>query len=97
ETGGRPMPTKAPTADAPPSGLTVADVAKRYRVSPDKIRAWISRGELSAVNTATVLCGKPRWIILPNALAAFEKRRAGGVPPKAVRRRRTCETDYYPD
>ena len=39
-------------------GLTVRDVATRYRVSKDKIRRWIATGELMAVNTAGVLCGK---------------------------------------
>jgi hypothetical protein len=78
-------------------GLTVADVARRYRVSPDKVRAWIARSELAAVNTAAVLCGKPRWIILPDALAAFERRRAGGPAPKPRRRARLAQVDYYPD
>jgi hypothetical protein len=79
-------------------GLTVRDVAARYRVSPDKIRAWIARGDLVAINTATTLVGKPRWVIPPDALAAFERRRAGGpVPKPAKRNRRTCEVDYYAD
>jgi hypothetical protein len=80
------------------AGLTVAEFAHRYRVSPDKVRAWIARGELAAVNTATVLCGKPRWVILPDALASFERRRAGGPTPKpAKRRKRTEFVDFYPD
>ena len=33
------------------AGLTVADVARRYRVSPDKVRGWIARGELIAINS----------------------------------------------
>jgi hypothetical protein len=79
------------------SGLTVRDVAKRYRVGPDKVRAWIRRGELRAVNTASALCGRPRWVIPPDALPVFERRRAGGVPkafPK--RRRRQNAIDFYP-
>ena len=84
-----------PTDTAP--GLTVADVAVRYRVSPDKVRAWIARGELHAINTAGTLCGKPRWVIPPEGLAEFEKRRAGGPSPKPPRKqRRTGLTDYYP-
>lgn len=78
-------------------GLTVADVAKRYRVSPDKVRAWIGRGELAAINTAAALCGRPRWVVTPDALAEFEGRRVGGPPPKPARRRRKREmVDYYP-
>jgi hypothetical protein len=78
--------------------LTVADVAARYRVNPDKIRGWIARGELAAVNTAASLCGRPRWVILPDALAAFEKRRLGRPEPKPARRRkRSSFVDYFPD
>ena len=81
-----------------PRGYTTADLAKRYRVSVDKVRAWINRGELAAVNTATALCGRPRWVIPPEALAAFEQRRAGGPAPKPQRRRRRQEAlDFYPD
>lgn len=78
-------------------GLTVADVAARYRVSPDKVRAWIGRGELVAVNTATVLVGKPRWVIQPDALAAFEQRRKSGPPPAPAPRRKRPPNiiDYY--
>jgi hypothetical protein len=72
-----------PPADAapPPAGLTVREVARRYRVGPDKVRGWIARGELAAVNTASALCGKPRWVITADALTRFEKRRAAGPPP----------------
>jgi hypothetical protein len=83
--------------DRPAAGLTVDDVARRYRVSPDKVRAWIGRGELRAINTAATLCGKPRWVIPPEALAEFEKKRTGGPAPKPQRRRRQLKViDYYP-
>jgi transposase len=79
-------------------GLTVADVAARYRVSPDKVRGWIARGELAAVNTSAVLSGKPRWVIQVSALETFEQRRAGGPPPRPTpRRKKTNLVDYYPD
>ena len=80
-------------------GLTVADVAARYRVSPDKVRAWIARGELAAVNTAARLCGRPRWIVTPDSLLAFERKRAGGPPPGPAARRRKAAgvVDYFPD
>jgi hypothetical protein len=79
------------------AGLTVADVARRYRVSPDKVRAWIARGELAAVNTAAVLCRRPRWVITPDALAIFERRRLGGCQAKPAQpfRRRPAMIDYY--
>jgi len=84
--------------DAPP-GLTVAEVARRYRVGEDKVRGWIRRGELHAVNTADAKCKRPRWVIPPDALIPFERQRAGAAPPKAPRRRRRSAgpVDYYPD
>jgi Helix-turn-helix domain len=82
----------------PTRGLTVADVAARYRVSPDKVRGWIKRGELRAINTAAVQCGKPRFVIPPEALPEFERRRSAALPPKPARRRRPPEMhDFYPD
>jgi hypothetical protein len=79
--------------------LTVEDVARRYRVGPDKVRSWIRSGQLVAVNTATTLIGKPRWVITPEALAEFEKARGGGPAPRPQRRRRwaTEQIDFYPD
>jgi hypothetical protein len=83
----------------PVRGLTVGDVAARYRVSQDKIRRWIRNGDILAVNTASVLCGKPRFVVLPEALAEFEERRAAAVPPKppSRRRKRSDFIDFYPD
>jgi hypothetical protein len=79
-------------------GLTVREVARRYRVGEDKVRGWIARGELAAVNTASALCGRPRWVVLPESLTEFERRRKGGTPPKQKPRRRRPEIkDYYPD
>lgn len=87
-----------PQADPPAAGLTVADVAARLRVGEDKVRRWIDKGELRAINTSAVLCARPRWVIPPEALAAFERARAGGPPPAKPRRQRrqTGQVDYYP-
>jgi len=80
------------------TGLTVRDMARRYRVGQDKVRGWITRGEVRAVNTATALCRRPRWVIPPEALVEFERSRAGGPPPKPARRRRLpVAIDYYPN
>jgi transposase len=83
----------------PRHGLTVSDVAKRYRVGEDKVRTWIARGELKAVNTAAVLAGRPRWVVTRDALAAFERLRAGGPTTKQQRRRRRQPgaIDFFPD
>jgi hypothetical protein len=79
-------------------GLTVADVARRYRVSPDRVRGWIRAGELApAVNTASALCRKPRFVVTPEALALFERRRSAALPPKPVRRKRApAGRDWFP-
>jgi excisionase family DNA binding protein len=80
------------------AGLTVAEVARRYRVSRDKVRNWIKTGGLGAVNTAEALCGRPRFVVLPEHLAAFEQRRAAAAPPRPPKqRRRIAKVDYYPD
>ena len=82
---------------SPQHGYTTADVARRYRVSEDKVRAWIRLGELRAVNTSANLCGRPRWIVSAEALAAFEARRAGVQPAMPIRRRRPAGRDWFPD
>ena len=80
------------------SGLTVRDVARRYRVGEDKVRAWIKTGELAAINTAATLCAKPRFVITVEAIQRFEAKRTVCPPPKVKRRRRQSEVkDYYPD
>jgi excisionase family DNA binding protein len=79
-------------------GLTVEDAARRYRVSPDKIRAWIKSGELRAIDTSAARCGKPRFVIPPEALEEFERKRSAAATPKQKRRQRqTALVDYWPD
>ncbi len=87
------------TTTQPVAGLTPNELAKLLRVSSTKIYTWIDSGELRAVNTASVTCGRPKWVILPEALAEFERRRQGGPPvnPAPRRRRAKEEIDYYPD
>ena len=92
------MPAEA-LCDPPAGGLTVREVARRYRVGEDKVRLWIRRGELRAINTAAVACARPLFVIPPEALSEFERRRAGALPPKPQRqcRRKSGTIDYYPD
>ncbi len=64
--------------------------AKRYGVNPDKVHTWIRNGELAAIDVSTKPTGRPRWRIMPEAVEAFEARRAAKPPaPKPKRRRRT--------
>ncbi len=82
-------------------GLTVKDVAQRYRVSPEKVRGWIRHGELLAVNTAPTLCDKPRYVVTQESLARFEQlRQAAAAPAKPTPRRKRTPAgrrDFYPD
>jgi len=89
------MPPAEPLVTA---GLTVREFARRNRIGPDRVRAMITSGALGAINTATSMCGKPRYVILPQHLAAFERQRAAGPKPKAPRRRKQAAIrDFYPD
>jgi hypothetical protein len=79
-------------------GLTVADVAVRYRVSPDKVRAWIAKGVLRAINRSDTRSARPSWVVMPEALADFEQGRQPAAPPKPARRKKkSAAIDFYPD
>jgi hypothetical protein len=83
------------TATAPARGLTPNGVARLLRVSPDRVRAWIARGELAAVNTATA-GAKPRYIVLPQHLAAWEaSHRVNAQPVRRRRRRSTVDCEDF--
>ena len=89
------MPT-----DAPARGLTTAEVAARYRVGEDRVRGWIKNGALKAINTADAKCGRPRYVVLPEYLAEFERGRSIAPPPKTCSYSRACKPeaiDFFPD
>ena len=88
-----------PTTDIVPAGYSVADLCRRWKIGPDKIRAFLRRGELVGVNVATRLSGKPQWRITPESVERFERRRSSEPPPKPARRprRRPDQIDFYPD
>jgi excisionase family DNA binding protein len=65
--------------------LTPPQIAKQLRVSHDKVLDWIRRGELKASNLATG--GRPRYVVTPDELAAFLKRREPQQPSPRARRR----------
>jgi hypothetical protein len=62
--------------------------------APGLTTADLARGELVALNTAEP-GGRPRWIVTAEALAEFERRRAGGPAPKTVRRKRVVAAKDY--
>ncbi len=51
--------------------LTVDEVAKQLRVSPETVRAWIRSGELDAIDVG-------KYLIYPSALEDFKERRRTG-------------------
>jgi hypothetical protein len=92
------MSSKQVNADA--CGLTVPEVARRYRIREDKVRGLIRRGELAAVNTCGQRCGRPRFVITREALADFEKAWAAqtDTPNRARPKRLPKGTiDFFPD
>jgi excisionase family DNA binding protein len=81
-------------------GYTPAELARLLRVSADRIRAWIKRGELGAINTAPSRLGKPRFVVLPHHLEEFERKRRAADPaarPAPRRRRVAGFVDFFPD
>jgi hypothetical protein len=87
----------SPTSLLPTVGMTVREVAKRYRVSPLKVRRWLRAGLLGAINVAATQCAKAQLRVLPRHLELFEAQRAAAPAPKVARRtKRTGLRDYYP-
>jgi excisionase family DNA binding protein len=81
----------------PSTAMTPRELARWLRVGVSRVRTWIRDGELPAVNVADP--GRPpRYVVLPEHLAAFlGGRRTTAPPPKPARRRkRTSAIDYYP-
>ncbi len=68
--------------------LRPADIAERWGISIAKVISWIRSGELRAINAATTQVGRPRFLIDPADLEAFEQRRAVVPPPEPAPRRR---------
>jgi hypothetical protein len=83
--------------DTTTRGLTPNEVARLLRVRPDRVRGWITAGELAAVNTAASKYARPRYVVLPHHLAEFERRRSAAQPPKPPRRKKlSFAKDYFP-
>jgi excisionase family DNA binding protein len=92
-----PSLTLADVAQTAERGHTPRELARLLRVSPDRIRAMIAAGELGALDMARQRCGRPRYIILPQHVEEFLRRRSAAPTPKPRRRKRTQDTDFYPD
>jgi excisionase family DNA binding protein len=75
--------------------FTISEIAKRYRVSRDRVRGWIRRGELLAVNVGDE---RTRYVVTQEHVEMFERRRTVTPTPAATRRRRLVKSyQFYPD
>lgn len=81
-----------------PCGYSVPQVAARYKVCQETVRNWIRTGQLRAINVNSLQCGRPRFVVLPEALAEFEKGKTVPTPPPPKRRKKVPRgKDFYPD
>ena len=79
--------------------LTVPEVAKFLRVSPDKVLSWIRSGRLRGYNIAELENGRPKYRVNPEDLQAFMQRRAITQPVRKGRpvgRRRIPQPKWRP-
>ncbi len=73
---------------APVKWLTVNEIAAQRGVKDSTVRAWITSGDLKAVNCSPKRDSqKPRYKISPEALAAFDRLRAAVPEPEPTRQR----------
>jgi excisionase family DNA binding protein len=78
--------------------MTVPELAHYLRIGQDRIRTMIRSGQLQAIDTSGARCARPRWVVLPHQLAAWEQAHAAAPPPKLPRRRkRPYAVDYFAD
>jgi predicted site-specific integrase-resolvase len=75
--------------------LTPPEVARLWGIATEKVLAWIRSGELRAVNAATTLGGRPRYLIDVDDLAAFERSRATTVTPPTKPAKRRGDVPKY--
>ena len=85
--------------DSLPAGYTVRDLARRYRVGVARVIGWINRGELKALNRRDDRSVRPAYVVMPEALAEFERSRQVATPPPKTPRhkKRTEKIDFFPD
>ena len=69
-------------------GYTPNQLKARYGVGVHKILNWIKNGTLAAVNVASNPHGRPQFVIMPEAVADFERRRSAQPKAPAPRRRK---------
>jgi hypothetical protein len=73
---------------------TLAQVAELYQVDYDTAHGWVASGALRAINVGKGSI-KPRYRIMPDALAEFERARTVSPPPPRPRCRRKRRPQVY--
>jgi helix-turn-helix protein len=68
--------------------LTPPQIARRFGVEPAKVLSWIRCGDLSAINMAERLNGRPRWRVSQSSLDSFLVARTSRPAQKTMPRRR---------
>ena len=80
-----------PTVDQ--QTVTPPELAKLWRVKPERVLVWIKSGELRAFDVSSRPgVGKPRYRIPQDAIIEFENRRSA-AQVKTTRRRRKRPAD----
>jgi hypothetical protein len=79
-----------PTAASSTSqrAFTVAQLAERWLVKQHVVLACIKAGDLKALDISAPGSKRPHWRIMPEELAAFERRRTATPIQPAPRRRK---------
>lgn len=72
--------------------VTPPQIAEAYGCDVEKIHEWIRSGELRAINAATKLGQRPRYLVDLEDLKAFEDARAVTPPAPREPRRRKATT-----
>jgi hypothetical protein len=83
------------TSAACPAFWSVPDVANRLGVDQHAVLGWIRRGELSAVNVARRLGGRPRWRVSSDELERFLRSRRAIPAPRPGRRPRESAAGVF--
>ncbi len=69
--------------------MTPPQYARSRGIGEDKVLAWIHSGELRAINLATKRTGRPRYVLRPEDIEAFELGRSVTPTGGKTRRRRS--------
>jgi excisionase family DNA binding protein len=78
--------------------LTPAEIARRLRISADKVLGWIHSGELTAINVAQNPSGRPRFRVDVADYVEFQNRRQvrpQGPVSKRPRKQRADVHEFF--